>query len=199
MSLPADYFDELFADSDDPWAFRTRWYEQRKRDLTLAALPRQRYSRVFEPGCANGELSLRLAQRCDTLLCMDMSARAVELACGRLASYPRAQVVEGCLPGDWPQGTFDLIVISEWAYYLEPAQFVQVIERIVSSLTPDGAVLACHWLHPIDGCPMHAQEAHALLAEHLSMPRTLRHEETDFLLELWSRKPGGIDLGEQIL
>jgi SAM-dependent methyltransferase len=199
VSLPADYFDELFADSDDPWAFRTRWYEQRKRDLTLAALPRQRYSRVFEPGCANGELSLRLAQRCDTLLCMDMSARAVELARGRLAPYPRAEVVEGCLPGDWPQGTFDLIVISEWAYYLEPAQFVQVIERIVSSLTPDGAVLACHWLHPIDGCPMQAHEAHALLDKHLSMPRTLRHEETDFLLELWSRQPGGIDLEERIL
>jgi SAM-dependent methyltransferase len=197
VSLPADYFDELFADSDDPWAFRTRWYEQRKRDLTLAALPRQRYARVFEPGCANGELSLRLAQRCDALLCMDMSARAVELARGRLSQYPRAEVIEGRLPQDWPEEKFDLIVISEWAYYLEPALFIEVIERIASSLTPEGAVLACHWLHPIEGCPMLGREAHALLDKHLAMQRTVQHEETDFLLEMWSNKPGGIDLDEQ--
>jgi SAM-dependent methyltransferase len=198
MSLPAEYFDQLFADSDDPWAFRTRWYEQRKRDLTLAALPRQRYGRVFEPGCANGELSLCLAQRSDNLLCMDMSARAVELARRRLAPFPQAQVIEGCLPGDWPSGQFDLIVVSEWAYYLTPALFTEVVERIANSLTPDGVVLACHWLHPIDGCPMHGAEAHALLALRLPLQRTLRHEETDFLMEMWSKQPGGIDLDEQV-
>lgn len=198
MSVPADYFDELFADNDDPWAFRTRWYEQRKRDVTLAALPRQRYARGFEPGCANGELSLRLAERCDQLLCMDMSSRAVELARTRLAPFPQAQVVEGCLPHDWPEGQFDLIVISEWAYYLEPELFVAVIERLANSLTPDGAVLACHWLHPIDGCPMHGADAHALINRHLPLTRTLRHEETDFLLEMWSRQTAGIDLSEQV-
>lgn len=198
MSVPADYFNELFANSDDPWAFRTRWYEQRKRDLTLAALPRQRYERVFEPGCANGELSLRLAERCDQILCMDMSARAVELARARLRQYPSAQVVEGCLPQDWPEGQFDLIVISEWAYYLEPALFIQVITRLAASLTPDGAVLACHWLQPIDGCPMQGADAHALLTQHLSLTRTLRHEETDFLLEMWSNHTAGIDLSERV-
>ncbi len=198
MSLPADYFEELFANSDDPWAFRTRWYEQRKRDLTLAALPRQHYGRVFEPGCANGELSLRLAQRCDALVCMDLSARAVELARQRLGQLPHAQVVQGCLPVDWPQGAFDLIVISEWAYYLEPAKFIQVVERIAESLNSGGAVLACHWLHPIEGCTMGGREAHTLLAKHLPFQRTLRHKETDFLLEMWSTRPGGIDLEERV-
>jgi len=198
VSLPADYFDELFADNDDPWAFRTRWYEQRKRDLTLAALPRQRYARVFEPGCANGELSLCLAERCDELLCMDMSARAADLARKRLSEFPGATAVEGRLPVDWPEGKFDLIVVSEWAYYLEPALFVQVIERIAASLTEDGAVLACHWLHPIEGCPMLGREAHALLAEHLQLQPLVRHEETDFLLEMWGKQPGGIDLDEQV-
>ena len=199
MSLPAEYFDELFADNDDPWAFRTRWYEQRKRDLTLAALPRQRYARVFEPGCANGELSLRLAQRSDALLCMDMSLRAVELATQRLSQYSRAQVIQGCLPQDWPTGQFDLIVVSEWAYYLTPDAFVAVIERMRDSLTADGAVLACHWLHAIDGCPMDGRGAHDLLDSHLSLQRTLRHEETDFLLEMWSKRPGGFDLNERVI
>jgi hypothetical protein len=30
MPLSPPYFDSLFATSDDPWGFRTRWYEQRK-------------------------------------------------------------------------------------------------------------------------------------------------------------------------
>ncbi|MFJ3522996.1 class I SAM-dependent DNA methyltransferase [Pseudomonas sp. NPDC090203] len=198
MSLPADYFDELFADSDDPWAFRTRWYEQRKRDLTLAALPRQRYERAFEPGCANGELSVALAQRCDSLVCMDLCPRAVELAVQRLKRFSRARVVQGRLPEDWPEGAFDLIVVSEWAYYLTPASFIEVIDHMLASLTPDGAVLACHWLQPIDGCAMTGREAHSLLHSRLRLHRTLRHEEPDFLLEVWSRQPGGIDLDEQV-
>jgi uncharacterized protein (DUF305 family) len=28
--------------------------------------------------------------------------------------------------------------------------------------------------------------------------RTLRHEETDFLLEMWSHHTGGIDLSEKV-
>jgi SAM-dependent methyltransferase len=129
---------------------------------------------------------------------MDMSARAVELARARLRHYPSAQVVEGCLPQDWPEGQFDLIVISEWAYYLEPALFIQVIKRLAASLTPDGAVLACHWLQPIDGCPMQGADAHALLTQHLPLTRTLRHEETDFVMEMWSNHTAGIDLSERV-
>ena len=199
MNISAEYFDELFASNDDPWAFQTRWYEQRKRDLTLAALPRQRYARVFEPGCANGELSLRLAERCDNLVGMDLSARAVELARLRLALHPHAEVIKGHLPQDWPEGKFDLIVISEWAYYLTPASLIELIGRINSSLTADGAVLACHWLRPIDGCPMDGRQAHDLLSLHLGLDHTLKHKETDFLLEMWSKQSGSIDLDEQVL
>lgn len=57
MSVEDRYFDGLVAGNDDPWAFRQRWYEQRKRAITLAALPRPHYRAIFEPGCANGELS----------------------------------------------------------------------------------------------------------------------------------------------
>lgn len=199
MSISGEYFDDLFANSDDPWAFRTRWYEHRKRDLTLAMLPRQRYARAFEPGCANGELSLRLAQRCDALLCMDMNARAVTLARERLSAHPHVEVLGGCLPQDWPAGAFDLVVISEWAYYLTPEAFAEIIERVRESLTPDGTVLACHWLHPIEGCPMDGRDVHQVLARHLAMERTIRHEERDFLLEVWSKDSRGIDLAEAVL
>lgn len=196
MSLDPEYFTRLYAASDDPWAFRTRWYERRKRELMLASLPRQTYERVFEPACANGEFSAALAGRCASLLCQDLNPIALASARDRLAETPHAQVEQGNLPGDWPPGRFDLIVLGEIGYYLEPSQWLQVIEQAVASLTDNGGLLVCHWLHPIEGCPQQGHQVHALLAKHLSLFRILRHEETDFLLEYWSCQPNVIDLDE---
>lgn len=196
MSVDAQYFAGLFAASDDPWAFRTRWYERRKRELIMASLPRQFHERIFEPACANGELSAALAERCAELLCHDLDPTAVTLARQRLASLPHVRVEQGRLPGDWPGGRFDLIVLSEIGYYLDPGQWLQVIEQSVASLTEDGGLLACHWLHPIDGCPQQGREVHALLEQRLPLYRVLRHEEADFLLEYWSCQPSVIDLDE---
>ena len=39
---PADYFEDLWAASADPWDHAGRWYETRKYDLTVAALPAAR-------------------------------------------------------------------------------------------------------------------------------------------------------------
>jgi len=196
MSLDAQYFADLYANNEDPWAFRTRWYERRKRDLLLASLPRQCYQRVFEPACANGELSAGLAERCAELLCQDLNPTAVALARQRLAGVHNASVVTGCLPGDWPGGSFDLIVLSEMGYYLDPTAWLQVIEQSVASLTYDGGLLACHWRHPIAGCPQDGREVHQMLAKHLPLYPVLRHEEADFLLEYWSCEPSVVDLDE---
>ncbi|WP_455825073.1 SAM-dependent methyltransferase [Pseudomonas graminis] len=187
MSVATPYFDQLFADNDDPWAFRQRWYERRKRALTLALLTRPRYASVFEPGCANGELSAELAPRCDRLLCCDTASAAVALARGRLLGFPHAQVQQSRLPEQWPAEQFELIVLSELCYYLDAEDLGRLIERAVASLTPDGQVLACHWRPLIEGCPQTAEQVHGLLHERLGMPLVARHHEQDFLLDLWSR------------
>ena len=119
MGVSTAFFDQLYEQNPDPWAFRERWYEQRKRALTLASLPRQHYGSIYELGCANGELSAGLAQRTDRLLCCDAAARAVELAQQRLSHCPNVEVRQSRLPADWASGRFDLIVLSELGYYLD--------------------------------------------------------------------------------
>ena len=47
MSLTGDYFDRMYAGAADPWGFGSRWYEQRKYALTLAALPGRRTTPVL--------------------------------------------------------------------------------------------------------------------------------------------------------
>ncbi|MNJ32528.1 Nodulation protein S (NodS) [compost metagenome] len=196
MSLDAGYFADLYKNNDDPWAFRSRWYERRKRELLMASLPRQYYARVFEPACANGELSAALAERCAELWCQDIDPTAVLLARKRLRNATHVRVDQGHLPGDWPCGRFDLIVLSEIGYYLDSTQWLHVIEQSLASLDDSGGLLACHWLHPIAGCPQTGHQVHTLLARHLPLYPVFRHEEADFLLEYWACRPRVVDLEE---
>lgn len=199
MSIDAQYFADLYAANEDPWAFRTRWYEKRKRDLVMASLPRQCYERVFEPACANGELSVLLAERCAELVCQDLDPKAVGLATDRLADVRHAQVERARLPADWPGGRFDLIVLSEVGYYLDPTDWLQVIEQSVASLSYDGGLLACHWKHPIAGCPQDGREVHRMLSKHLPLYPVFCHDEADFIMAYWSNQPSVVDLDETCL
>ncbi|MBN6776520.1 methyltransferase [Pseudomonas granadensis] len=192
MSVEDRYFDGLFSGNDDPWAFRQRWYEQRKRAITLAALPRPHYRAIFEPGCANGELSAELASRCSRLVCCDTAAAAVKLAQTRLSLFEHVEVRQNRLPGHWPEEKFDLIVFSEIGYYLDREDLTEVIRHIGNSLTADGQLLACHWRPPIEGCPLNARQVHDQIHEQLALPRLVLHQEADFILEVWSREPRSV-------
>ncbi|MNO06004.1 hypothetical protein D3C81_2276030 [compost metagenome] len=48
-------------------------------------------------------------------------------------------------------------------------------------------------------CPQTGQQVHEQLQTRLQLTRVVQHQEADFLLELWSRQPGGMDLEEQCL
>lgn len=182
----AQHFDDLFRRSDDPWQFKTRWFEARKRALTLACLPAARYAHGYEPGCANGELSAELATRCDRLLVSDGSMRAVTLAQARLAAWPHARVVQAQLPDDWPQATFDLIVISELGYFLDAQRLDALADRARASLSPGGTLLACHWRRPIQGCALDGDAVHDRLARRLGWETLTAVREADFVLHVWS-------------
>jgi SAM-dependent methyltransferase len=186
------YFDSLYESSDDPWGFRSRWYERRKRLLTLAALPRERFNRAFEPGCANGELTAMLAGRCDDLLAADLNETAVRLASERLATLPHVRIERRGVPHEWPAGEFDLIVVSELGYYLNLRDLDWLGERIAASLTPDGVLLACHWRRPFDAAQQSAANVHARFETRCGLTQLVRYEDPDLLLDVWSRDPRSV-------
>lgn len=185
-TVPLATFDRLFASSSDPWRFKDRWYEARKRALTLACLPRARYRSGYEPGCANGELSAALAERCDRLLVADCTTAAVELARQRVAEQPHVRVERALLPQDWPQEVFDLIVISEIAYYLTAPALADLAAKARGSLQAGGDIVACHWRHPIDGCPLGGDAVHGHLSRWLDLPCIWSLSDPDFVLQVWS-------------
>lgn len=189
MSTPQGYFEQMYAATDDPWSFETRWYDNRKHTLTAAALPRARYRSAFEPGCSTGRLTARLAPRCDALLAVDAVGSAVATTARRVAGQPHVSVAEARLPHDWPDGTFDLIVLSELGYYFDDADLDTLIARTLTGLEPGGDLVAVHWRRPVAEHVRPGDEVHARLASTPGLARTSRLEEADFLLEVFTRTP----------
>ena len=127
------YFDEIHA-NEDPFGYRTRWYEERKRDLLMASLTRPGFQRGWELGCSNGVLTERLAGRCERLLATDISPRAAFQARRGLAHLPHVQVHCAQHPQQWPAGRFDLIVCGEMGYYLGPDALVELRDGLHAAL-----------------------------------------------------------------
>jgi SAM-dependent methyltransferase len=190
MTLPGSYFDDLYADADDPWSMRSRWYEQRKYALTTAALPRVRYPDALEVGCSVGELTVALAARCDRLTAWDVSAAAVAHARDRTAGLPSVRVEQRSTPGD-PLPPTDLLVLSEVLYYLGPDDLAAVLAQVPGAVRPGGTLLAVHWRHPVADYPQTGDAVHAALRAALDWPLVATHEEPDFLLDCWVAAPPG--------
>lgn len=187
MTVPPEYFDDLYARGTDPWGFRTRWYERRKRAAALAALPSERYRRAFEPGCSIGTLTAPLAQRCDALVAVDTSETALHEARNAVADSPHVDLRRMQVPDEWPDGEFDLVVVSEIGYYLDATALHRLAELAVASLADGGSLLACHWRHPVADYPLTGDDVHAVLGRQPGLHPAVRHDEEDFRLEVWTR------------
>jgi SAM-dependent methyltransferase len=189
----------------DPWRAGDRWYEVRKRNLLLAALPRARFSYAYEPGCGNGVLTQELAARCDRVLAADFSESAIAAARQRLQHAGHVELRRQTVPQEWPWPSnaltvadpanvntagncFDLIVISEFAYYL-PEEALQTLATLAAAtLSDDGCLIACHWRHDFEE-RIHTSEAvHAAFDHQAGLHRAGGYRDADFLLDVWTAK-----------
>lgn len=157
--VPLTFFDDLYADDPDPWNFATSDYEQRKYRATIEALGGRRYASAFEAGCSIGVLTVDLADIADRVLAVDAAAAALEQARTRTAELSHVRIEQGRLPEDWPPGPFDLIVLSEVAYYFDSPTLDHLLDAAVGSLGPGGDLIAVHWTgvtdYPLTGDAVH--------------------------------------------
>ena len=192
MTLDVAFFRDCYAASPDPWGLAERWYEARKYAISLALLPRARYETVFEPGCSIGVLTAKLAERCDHLLACDAVPDAVASAQARTAGLPGVRVEHKVLPGDWPPGSFDLVVLSELLYYFDDAGLDEVLRLGTGALRPGGHLLAVHWRHSAPSHPRTGDQVHEALAACAGLARLARYRDPDFTAEVYARADGDL-------
>ncbi len=160
QSLPPAYFQRLYNDSPDPWNFETSPYEAAKYRQTLASLPRPRYSSALEVGCSIGVLTQLLAARCDALLSLDVSEAALEAAARRCAALPNVSFACLHIPHDEPAGQFDLIVVSEVAYYWQPEDLDRAVALCAAHQDPGAHLLLVHHTPFVPDYPLTGDQVH---------------------------------------
>lgn len=160
----------MYADTSDPWNFSTSAYEQAKYRATIAALGGRRFGRAFEIGCSIGVLTSMLAGHCTALLAIDINERALEAARARCAKLPNVSFALMPFPQRTPAGPFDLIVMSEVAYYWSDDD-LRAAADFAATAAGGGTLLLVHFLPPVedyvrDGDAVHA----AFLADSRFVP-----------------------------
>lgn len=160
-SLDRAYFDDIYERDADPWRFETSDYERRKYDDTIAMLGGRRFASGFEIGCSIGVLTARLAAVCDALLSVDINARALQAARVRCAHLEHVSFAEMAVPHEFPKARFDLVVVSEVAYYWSDADLKLAIDRICDS-APGGQIELVHFLPPVEDYVRDGDAVHAM-------------------------------------
>lgn len=187
-SLPASYFEDMFAGDPDPWSFETSPYEAAKHARTVAALGGRRYASAIEIGCATGVLTALLTPHALQLTAIDVSDTALAKARARLSDVAGVRFERRAFPADAPDGTFDLILLSEVAYYWSDRDLAQMGEWIARTLAPGGDVLLVHWTGETD-YPQTADAAVTKLRASIepTLHPLIEERAEQYRLDLWRR------------
>jgi predicted TPR repeat methyltransferase len=183
--LGREYFEGLYAESRDPWNFETSEYERNKYRRTLEVLGERQFERALEAGASIGVFTEMLAGRCDELLAVDVSERAVAAARERLSDRKHVVIERRTLPEEMPGGPFDLIVASEILYYYSKEQMLVTLRSFERELAQGGALLAVHWRRETKTYPLQGDEVHDLLLEHTRLHNIKTIYEPDYRLDLF--------------
>jgi cyclopropane fatty-acyl-phospholipid synthase-like methyltransferase len=188
QTLRPEYFDALYTADPDPWTFAASPYERGKYTLTLNAMPKPRYRSALEVGCSIGVLTRSLASRCDAVVAIDAAQTPLAEARRRCADLPGVRFDQMFVPEQWPDGVFELILLSEVVYYLSREDVARLASRVTRSLSSGGSVILVHWTGPTD-YPLSGDEAAALFIEQIGstciVERADRYPE--FRLDVLSR------------
>jgi predicted TPR repeat methyltransferase len=157
-NINRQYFDAMYEDSNDPWNFAGSAYEQEKYKHTISALEGKYFSNALEIGCSIGILTEQLAPSCSFLLGVDISEKPIAIARERLKERKGIQFGVFAIPGEYPEGKYDLIMLSEVAYYLSKEDLELTRELIFDSLNSGGTLCLVNWRAQIEGCAFNGDE-----------------------------------------
>ena len=135
----------LYAGSDDPWHTHTSPYERQKFAQTIACLPRARYRQGLEVGCGAGALTALLAPRCDAVVAMDCTSRALAIA-KACTSCANVTFLDGAAPAAWSAQPPDLVVLSEVLYFLTEDESAGLGLRLAQDCAEACDVVLVNWL-----------------------------------------------------
>jgi predicted TPR repeat methyltransferase len=181
--VAAEHFDGLYEASHDPWDYCTSDYEREKYADTLAALPQPSYKLAVEIGCSIGAFTELLAPRCEWLVAVDFSQRALHLARERLAAVENVELIAASFPEEMPPGSWDLVMCSEVLYYLDRPALEDTVGLLEAQLSHGATVLVVSWRGTAQTEPLTGDQVHDLLSERLARWHTFDGRKDRYRLD----------------
>lgn len=178
------YFDNMYALSKDPWNFETSPYEQEKYAHTIAALGNRQFERGLEIGCSIGVLTGLLAKQCANILGTDISEQPIQIAKDRYQSQDGIRFEVAHIPAQFPEGVFDLIVLSEVCYYLSKEDLILSKELVLDSLTTGGMLCLVHWRPQIQSCVFNGDEVNDYFLEGGAYTQTYQYINEKYRIDV---------------
>ena len=139
-------------------------------------------------GCSIGVLTRSLASLCDAVIAIDAAQAPLVEARRRCADLPGVRFEQMFVPEQWPDGEFELILLSEVVYYLSREDVGNLAARVTRSLAQDGSVILVHWIGSTD-YPLSGDEAVALFIERVGSVCVVERADryAEFRLDVLSR------------
>jgi SAM-dependent methyltransferase len=125
----------------DAWGYRDSPEHRRRAEWIVAALPRERFGRGLEVGCAQGFLSEYLTDRVDHLVACDISSEAIRRARENGRDFPRIEFRVADIRRGFPGDRFDLCLFSDVLYYLSPRENDATLDEAKRRVAPGGFVV----------------------------------------------------------
>jgi 2-polyprenyl-3-methyl-5-hydroxy-6-metoxy-1,4-benzoquinol methylase len=138
--------DQELKEQKDPWKYETNPAEKMRFAQQAELLDVARKERLFpsalEIGCAEGIFTEVMADRCESLLVLDISATALARTQSRREWAGSVRFGAFDLLNDAIPGTFDLIVVAGvLEYFNRPSTFSKMREKLAAALKPNGYLL----------------------------------------------------------
>ena len=187
-SVTERYFDDVYNANEDPWNYEASGYEQEKYNASIKVLTKLFYKNVFEIGCSIGVLTEKLAIIAERLLAVDASEVPLIKARERLKYCHNVEIQKMMVPVNFGNGPYDLIVLSEVAYYLSVEDLNILSEKIIAHLSKKGQLLMVHWTPFVHDYPQTGDEVHEFFLQPDKGLKHLKHQrQNTYRIDLFEK------------
>ena len=192
---------QCFTAQRDPWGYEDTPFTLEKFqgviDLLSEVRADTRFEAAWEIGCAEGAMTVRLAQICERLLAVDYIPVALERARDRCLSFGNVSFKKWDLQSDPALGQFDLIVLTDVLGTLGRRNDIRrACDKVVNALAPGGYLLVGEYLGDIYSRCIHdswlggllllrPRKVLGLVASHPALVEVARRETSRHLFVLF--------------
>jgi hypothetical protein len=133
-------------------------------------------------------LTEQLADRCEHVTATDVASAALDATDRRLVDAglrDRVTLLRQSIDEPWPAAQFDLLVLSELGYYLQPDALRTVLDRELRLLAQGATVIAAHWRHRVADYPMTGDQTNDVIAASPGLHRIGGYRDADVVIDVF--------------